>query len=272
VKRRSRKRLAVGAGSACVLALTACSLLTNSDGLTGGSPSAPDGGGGVSTDGAAIDSPTTSADATPDVVIGTPPSGPGCDRGFGTPAASSFTDDFSAGFGGNWQTFGATCVAPTAGELVASPAASTPNDFCIAWTTSLYHLTCDTLTIKVAEATNPILGAQTFIYVGTSKGLLTIIKEAAGFGLSWPPDAGAPTVNLGPYDPAVDVWWRLRATRDELYFETSTDGTTWTTRGHAPVPVSLDSVNIGLGAGVYKSVATPGKARMHCYNAPAGCN
>lgn len=279
-----RHRIAV-LGAACAIyaaSLGACSLFNDTNGLS----STP------TTDGAIADQAATD--------VATVESGGGSDTGvnpsdapsaldarsdggiddaavqhdcgaFTYPAVSSFKDDFTTGFGASWNTYGSTCISESNGDLLAQPTPDASNDFCHVWTAAFYHLTCDSLTFKVAEATDDVLGAQTFVYIDTPSGMLMLIKESAGFQLGAPDDSGVAPLSLGPYNAAQDVWWRLRETDGRLYFETSADGVTWNMRGSEPDPVSLDKVRIAIGAGVYKPVAMPGQARFRCYNLLGSC-
>jgi hypothetical protein len=197
--------------------------------------------------------------------------GGGCGT-FARPAVSSFSDRFTAGGpGSNWTSFG-TCIQEIGGELIATPPASTStNTYCLYNTAQSYHLTCDRLSVRVTPTTTPTAaGAQTVIYAGQGSEEIQLILEGGGFtltnvGLSW-------NVNVpGPYDPTQDVWWSLRESGGQLYFETSADGSHWKIRGQGPDPFSLDAVIITIGAGVWKSVANPGQAHFACYNVSAPC-
>jgi hypothetical protein len=158
----------------------------------------------------------------------------------------------------------------TGGELVATPVNT--GDYCHAWSNATFHLTCDAITIKVPEVTSSQVGAQTYVYVGTS-GIPTlywyVVLEGGGFLLDF--GTTQPAVDGGAYDPVQDQWWRLRETNGSVFLDTAPDGLTWVTRASAPDPMSLDSINIAIGAGVRRPIAAPGRARFHCYNTPPPC-
>ena len=69
----------------------------------------------------------------------------------------------------------------------------------------------------------------------------------------------------------TDVWWRLRERDGAVFFDTSSDGLGWVNRGSAADPIPLDDVTVAIGAGTWLDVATPGRARFHCYNVPPPC-
>ena len=188
------------------------------------------------------------------------------------PGASSFSDDFASGsFAPNWFPVDESCVHEAGGELVAQPAPNTVDSYCFAWTTSSYRLASDSVAVKVPEVTTQAtIGVQTFIYLETADGSqeLVLLLEGGGFQLY---GTGPTLVVTGGYDPQEDLWWRLREAGGDLFFETSPDGTTFVLRGQWPDPIVLDDVRVGLGAGAWQALASPGQARFDCYNLPAPC-
>jgi hypothetical protein len=209
--------------------------------------------------------------------------GPDCGT-FSTPPASSLVTHFDGTNGGmstGWASLNG-CSTEQGGDLVATPVPGQLS-FCKYYTTEDYHLTCDELTVKVPEATTQILGVQTFIYLVTDADAgssLQLLLESGGFTLGSSLSSTGQPLFGADYEPASDIWWRLRGLRgseagvQRLEFDTSPDGTTWTTKGSAPVPGSLDSVKIELGAGEENDggVGNPGQARFACYNvAPENC-
>jgi hypothetical protein len=217
-----------------------------------------DGGGGATDAGGGTDE----ADAP----------GTECGRTFTTPAVSSLQAAFDDALSDAWWSTDA-CVHVSGGELVAEPAPS-QSQYCFIQTSGFYHLTCDALTVKVPEITSSVVGVQTVIYVAprgaTTAQQLRVLLEGGEFSVDLEEGASIPLPDP-TYDPGRDVWWRLREANGETYFETSFNGTEWSVRGHAPDPVSLDDVQISIGAGAYQQVASPGRARFDCYNMPAPC-
>jgi hypothetical protein len=57
-----------------------------------------------------------------------------------------------------------------------------------------------------------------------------------------------------------------------MAFATAPDGVTWTQKLTAAAPFAMDHIQIGLGAGVYEPMSSPGQARFHCYNVPPPCD
>ena len=189
---------------------------------------------------------------------------------FTNPPASSLTDNFAAGpLTDLWSPI-APCIQQTAGELVAVPSAT--GSYCHAWTNASYHLTCDSVTFEVAEATAQVNGAQTFVYIeqAGNPAIYTdlLLENDFMFAAASLTDG----VHMGLYDSVQDRWWRLQEANGELRLLTSPDGVAWTLRGSTPDPMPLDNVQIAIGAGTWQAVAAPGQARFHCYNVPPPCN
>jgi hypothetical protein len=199
--------------------------------------------------------------------------GAGGDCGsFDHPGTSSLVDRFEDGVPGSaWMTLGGCPPLETGGQVIFAPPANAM-DFCWYASTDVFHLTCDTLTVKVTDVTASVLGVQTFIYLVPTDGLipLNLLLEAGSFRLA--PDEGPGEIAIPqPYDPVADVWWRLRESQGTLYFETSPDGLAWVVRGSGASPIPLDALQIRFGAGTYQLVGAPGEAHFACYNAPAPC-
>ena len=187
---------------------------------------------------------------------------------FALPGTSSFADDFSTGaFTDKWDPISG-CVDQIGGELVAAPPAAALQ-YCHAWTRAHGHLACDSVTVRVPEVTSMDDGAQTLIYVlAEGHPYMTLLLELGKFHLR---TDTTPDVQLGTYDPARDVWWQLRENAGTVFFDTSPDGVGWTNHGSAADPIPLDDVTVAIGAGTWRDVAAPGRARFHCYNIPPPC-
>jgi hypothetical protein len=190
---------------------------------------------------------------------------------FAHAAVSSLSDDFGNGSAApNWNPIGGGCVHEAGGQLVAAPVAS--DDFCYYESVDPFHLSCDELAVKVPQAATQVVGVQTFIYLTPDDGSDPLILLLEDNEFSWGTESGSGNVAIsGQYDSTTDVWWKLRETGGEQIFETSLDGSNWDERGRGANLISLDAVRVGIGAGAWQSVPTPGNARFDCYNMPAPC-
>jgi hypothetical protein len=185
---------------------------------------------------------------------------------FTQPAASSLRDSFDGSvLPTGWFIPGdSTCAQQQNGDLVARADTS----YCLAFTTSSYHLTCSSVTVKVPETTAPVAYVQTVMYLDTSlpdggTQETALILQGGNFVFRLP---SALNLGITNYEPDRDVWWRLRESGGTLYFDTSMDGKNFTNRGSTNQAPSLDDVTIGLGAGEYMPVPDAGEAKFRCYN------
>jgi hypothetical protein len=199
-----------------------------------------------------------SADATADGDLGV------CATAtFDNPGTSTLVDEFAGTLDENWRVV-TPCVSSFAGNLIAAP--DMPGAYCHAWSRGDLHFTCDSIAVRVAEVTTAAVGLQTYIYVRPLGGgpSLVVSLEAGGMQLE-----GASTA----FDPVRDAWWRLRELGGEVVLDTSPDGTSWELRLRKPTPnLALDHVEIAIGAGMWQTVANPGKARFRCLNAGPPCS
>ena len=65
-----------------------------------------------------------------------------------------------------------------------------------------------------------------------------------------------------PYVNATHRWWRIRheSTPNQIVYETSTDGSSWTERRRIASTVAVTTLSLEVSAGTYSSVTTPGFA------------
>jgi hypothetical protein len=192
---------------------------------------------------------------------------------FARPPISSFVDDFGDGVIDSRYVGISPCIMESGGELVASPAANSPElSYCLVFTLETFQLTCDAMTVHVPQATTPITGTQTVMYFNTPGHHIDLLLDTGGFQMAPDRDASRQVIVPELYDPVADAWWRIRADPDAFYFDTSPDGATWKVRGSMPLTFSLDEVQIGFGAGAYRSIPDPGTARFRCLNLlPPSC-
>jgi hypothetical protein len=187
------------------------------------------------------------------------------------PGVSSLVDDFADGsFEPNWFN-GGTCMIESGGALVAAPPANTDGVYCLAYTHALYRIGCDSFFVHVAEATTPIHGSQTVVYLVNDDHQIYLLLDSGGFQLSADQDIDTTVYLPEPYDPVADAWWRFRGEPGTLYFDTSPDGATWAPRGEIAVSFALEALQVTLGAGTYIPLPDPGTARFRCFNEPPPC-
>jgi hypothetical protein len=78
--------------------------------------------------------------------------------------------------------------------------------------------------------------------------------------------AGGVTTNVSvAYNSVNHRWWRIRETAGTMYWETSPNGTSWTTI-RSKASVILDQLEIALIAGYYGTEPTPGSMQIASLN------
>lgn len=86
--------------------------------------------------------------------------------------------------------------------------------------------------------------------------------------------AGASSQTTMAYVAATHRYWRIRhnTANDNIYWDTSADGTTWTTRRNMARPIAITAATVDLDSGVYVSVNNPGSATYDDLKIEAGIN
>lgn len=190
------------------------------------------------------------------------------------PPANEVVETFDADFGS--MVVSGTCVSNQAGEAVFEP--GPPVDYCWLAYPGPRRLACGAFSVRVNEVTTSTFGAQTYFYMDDlDTGMrMHLLLESSGFQLTLADGSmGVPFVGgNNSYNPFTDVYWRIRGDdQDNIAFDTSEDGTSWTNRAFGPSPIGLESVQIAIGAGSHKGLgaADAGRARVDCLNT-APCN
>lgn len=80
-----------------------------------------------------------------------------------------------------------------------------------------------------------------------ANGTLVALKRVAGANT---------TVFSTAYNGTTHRWFKLRETAGTLYWETSTDGDTWTVRHSEATPFTLTNIQLGITLGTYASEAS----------------
>lgn len=215
---------------------------------------------------AAADAP---ADATLDA-----PGGTAC-RG----TAHLLTENFDDGVVDTtrWSPYAdaGTSYDETGGSLEIKPAVGNPSKWAGYDSAQRYDLRDDRIFVEVLQVPSAASGAESLLgayvsandYVSLEFNLGNLIA-ARTIGNNWVQLAAA------PYNPALHRYWQLRARGDELSWETSADGTTWSLL-HAEAPgLDLSSVSLVVSAGSEAAVPTPELARFDNFNgggAPPSC-
>lgn len=129
-----------------------------------------------------------------------------------------------------------------------------------------YNLEGKTIYVEVPQVTNQATTAEcTFaleidefnrVLITQSAGLINFIRETL--------DQQDRTSIA--YSATAHRWWRFRESSGTVYFETSPDGVTWTTRKSTGDTVPLSNIQVIIEAGTYESVTNPGKCQFDNFN------
>lgn len=181
-------------------------------------------------------------------------------------------DDFSTtiAVSGKWYTSNALTGVVSGGVMRIRPTAA--YDTVIA--TATYNLTDSHLGFKLTQ--NCALGAGTngitlFASVDSNNsiqlaidggrtlanGATVYLRERVG---------GVDSDTTFTYDPAVHVWFRIREASGTVYWETSTDGTTWTAQRSKTTTLTLTSVEVSFMGGYWGAEAGTTYASIDDFN------
>jgi hypothetical protein len=157
------------------------------------------------------------------------------------------------------------CGSLQNGQVVFEPTGV--GSYCWIYNVAARRLTCDAMTIRLEQSGSQELGMQRFIYLNdfATGERMNILQETGGF------NSDVITAVDASFDPIEDAWWRLRASRDMLFFETSSDGRQYEIKASGTPPFSMDSVMVQIGAGIWQDIGAPGPVGFDCLNVPPPC-
>lgn len=184
--------------------------------------------------------------------------------------ASALRDDFNSGAVGDvWgasYAMGGCTLAESAGNLNIALATTGKQD-CALVSASGYDLSADS--VFAVMTTAPNTGAQTFSYLraSTPGGDNVEVTQIANT-LTCAQNVGNTFTSLAavPYDPINHKFFRLAGSGGNLLWQTSPDGTTWTTQLAKAPPIPIDAVNLAIGAGTGMAVGAPGTATFSTFD------
>lgn len=144
----------------------------------------------------------------------------------------------------------------TNNQLLLSPASNNPGyDGFVS--INLYDLTSSSVTIEIVQGCAPTTGVEQGIslQIDNSNRIVMFISTGIAYRLT---TAG---VDDSTYDTRNDVamrWWRIRESKGTIYWETSPDGSSWTTRTTKTATFSITNLTVYAFAGTWQNVASPG--------------
>lgn len=129
-------------------------------------------------------------------------------------------------------------------------------------TARTYPLTCGAASVELVQATKPASTAGTTFAVAADAGHYYRMTVEAGVLYATVVNGGAPSSTSTPYDATTHRHLRIRhdCVHEQLLFETSANGTTWSTMRATAPSVDLHAGYIELDAGTFQAETAPGQA------------
>jgi hypothetical protein len=165
---------------------------------------------------------------------------------------STLKDDFDDGvMSQSWSlsSFDNECQHAEDGELVLS----LPQDGmggCYYVSANAFDLTDNTLTVKVPVTPSSAPGAYVFLGAfidGNIERKLEFDLNNGTMVFRQKLDQTVKVINEVPFVPSEQLFWRLRESAGQVFWETSADGQTWKTQAEAPSPFPVTALNVLLG-------------------------
>jgi hypothetical protein len=253
-----------GTGGASSTATTSGVTTTSSTGVaststagTGGDPSTATTGG--------VGGSTSSSSSSSSSSSGTGGVGP-VDCG----GTSVLSDDFPGGDPADlWQLNSTNnVVSETGGEAVIV----LPNSMNGSWgefdSNHAYDFRGDSVSIAVTSATNPMTTAQAWFGVGYDSNYLQIYQKHGFIHVEYQLAGTTTLLAKTMYDPVAHHNWRFREDGVNTYWETSSDGASWTMMAKVPTATlfPMDTVWVWFGAGTDGGEVNPGTAQFDHLN------
>ena len=239
---------------------------------TGGAASSSGMGGASSssgTGGASSSSGTGGASSSSSSSGGTGGAGGGPIDCGGT---SVLTDDFSGNDPGEvLATYGGGggIASRTGGEaVVALPSNSATYSWGEFDSNRVYDLRGDSVSIEVTSAPNPTTSGAVWYGAGYKDNYVGIYEQQGVLQFEHVLAGSQTLLKTTAYDPVAHRHWRFREDGQTTYWETSSDGVSWTAMAQVPsatlFPMNL--VWIWFGGGMNSGEASPGEIRFDRLN------
>lgn len=137
------------------------------------------------------------------------------------------------------------------------------------YSSSAYDLTNSQIYARVVQLPNTGNGSTSFIFQ-------LVLDSNNGISIQANPTSIAYTVTTGgiasttsaTYDGTAHKWWQIRASGSNVYFETSADGLTWTTRRTVSPSFAMTSLTAYFTCGYWDTEPNPGYALIDHVNYP----
>lgn len=158
-----------------------------------------------------------------------------------------------------------TSYAESGGNLVITPAPNTAGAYAGYRSQRFYDLRGQRIVVEVAQVASGT--ATTALAVEYRKGTHTGISVENGQLHATVTIASSYSrLASTPYDPVRHRYWAVEERAGQIYFETSSNGSTFDVLLEVPEPFDVSLVRGTLFAGTAAAIATPGEARFAVLN------
>lgn len=173
-----------------------------------------------------------------------------------------------------WATYApAYSIAETGGQLIINLQSNNPV-YDGYYSVNTYDLTGSQVTVRQIQGPSSLSGCQQMMFVqldNSNKISIVIDGPNITFVLT---AAGVDSIVTTARDDAAMSWWRIRESGGTIFWDTSSDGSSWANRRNSASTFSVTSVVAELAAGTWQNVASPGTAIFDNFNTlntvPAG--
>lgn len=184
---------------------------------------------------------------------------------------SVLTDDFPGGDPGElWDQYGDnTIVSQVGGEaLVILPKNSQNGSWGELDSQRAYDFRGDSVSIEVTSVGNPATSAEAWFDIGTDDDYLQIYEKKGLLHFEQKVAGNTTSLKTTAYDPVAHRHWRFREDGQTTYWETSSDGASWTTMAQVPTATlfPMDVAWIWFGGGTDGGDANPGEVHFDRVN------
>jgi glucose/arabinose dehydrogenase len=166
-----------------------------------------------------------------------------------------------------WTKVGTASRTTQNNTLNIAPTANATGTFGVT-SKGKYDLTGTALTVEVPQVTNANGTAETQLVAELdANNRLIVVRNKNGLVLRQRVN-GANTDKTVTWNATNMRWWRIREAGGKIFYETSANGQTWTTRQTLAKPFDITNLGVRLTAGTTSAVASPGSAKFDNLNLP----
>lgn len=170
--------------------------------------------------------------------------------------ATTLVDDFATQDNAKWTYSGPTV---SGGQLRIVPTASYPNVYSVA----SHDLTSSQFLVQLVQNT-PVGTGATEVYIsvrlGNGDGINFVIEGGTSSNMTMRETvSGIDSDTTATYTSDIQ-WFRIRESSGTVYWETSTNGASWTTQRSKSTTLTLTAIHAELMCGFWQATPTPGTA------------